>query len=56
MWFWIFYLIAAWIAYVFFCNWLAEQKNQHWGWTIAALFLGFLVTLVLVGAPVRNEN
>lgn len=51
------YCIVLWIANVGLCAWLAGEKNRSQGfWIPAAIFLGLLATLFLIGAPVSEAK
>ena len=56
MWFLIFYAIALWIANIFLCAWLAEEKKRKvMNWTFLSIFFGFLATFVLMAAPMGEK-
>jgi NADH:ubiquinone oxidoreductase subunit 6 (subunit J) len=57
MWFLIIYAIAVWIANIFLCAWLADEKNRKaMNWTFLSIFFGFLATFVLMAAPMREKK
>ncbi len=56
-WIAIIYTIFLWIANMFFCGWLANEKNRDGvSWACLALLFGLLTTLILIGAPEKEET
>ena len=50
-------IIAYWLSFGFFCNWLAREKGRDGQpWFLLGLLFGFIALLTLIGAPALEEE